>query len=437
MDLSAHSPRINVVADLSRADHVPGDTYDCFVIPFTMHIIYDIEAALYHAVRILKPGGVLLVNFPCLYTYLGDGLDMGTGGTFYSYWFFTPIQVENLLRVIGLTDADFQLVVQGNLFTQIAYQMNLPAEHLTQRERDHVDMTYPLQICARMVKPAGWAAEKPPYREPWTPGRLTPMLKRLPSRVLPPRLREQWRAMQTRRRLDALRGRMMSDPPRTSGVEECLGYTVRINDAPNFYTMYKDLFVNRLYHFTASRPDPRILDCGSNIGMSILYFKRCYPQAQIVGFEADPIVYPYLEENIARNAPFGRGAGAGGGQRARRRDDVLRRRQVRQRPRRADARRRSRRLENGRGPVRAPARLPRRAGRLREAQHRGRGMGRARRHRRPAAQGARACHRVPPSAGAAAHAAQPPHAAPRAGLRVPGQRLRPADQPLACSRLSA
>lgn len=131
------------------------------------------------------------------------------------------------------------------------------------------------------------------------------MLNRLAHRTLPPRLRKQWRAMQTRRRLDALRRRMMSDPPRTSGVEACFGYTVRINDAPNFYTMYKDLFVNRLYHFTASRPDPRILDCGSNIGMSILYFKRCYPQARVVGFEADPIVYPYLEENIARNALSG------------------------------------------------------------------------------------------------------------------------------------
>ncbi len=169
LDLAAHSPEINVVADLSRADHLAPDVYDCFVNQFTLHIIYDVEAALYHAVRILKPGGVLLANFACLYNYLASGLDMGTGGAFFSFWFFTPIQVENLLRCAGLTGADYQLTIYGNVFAQVASQMNLPAEHLTQEELDHVDPTYPLLICVRAVKPANWQAPKPAYRAPWLP----------------------------------------------------------------------------------------------------------------------------------------------------------------------------------------------------------------------------------------------------------------------------
>ena len=32
LDLAAHTPDVKVVADLSRADHVPGDTYDSFVL---------------------------------------------------------------------------------------------------------------------------------------------------------------------------------------------------------------------------------------------------------------------------------------------------------------------------------------------------------------------------------------------------------------------
>ena len=80
-----------------------------------------------------------------------------------------------------------------------------------------------------------------------------------------------------------------------------LNYTVRINDGPNFYILYKDIFIHRIYHFEAQRPDPFILDCGSNIGMSILYFKHIYPKAHIIGFEPDPAIYPYLEENIFRN----------------------------------------------------------------------------------------------------------------------------------------
>lgn len=81
----------------------------------------------------------------------------------------------------------------------------------------------------------------------------------------------------------------------------CLNYTVRINDGPNFYMLYKDLFIHRIYHFETQRPDPLILDCGSNIGMSILYYKHVYPRARIVGFEPDPTIFPYLEENISNN----------------------------------------------------------------------------------------------------------------------------------------
>jgi SAM-dependent methyltransferase len=158
------------VADLARADHLPADCYDCFVNQFTTHLIYDIEAALFHSIRILKPGGVLLVNFPCVDYYFPRGLDMGTGEPLFMYWWFTPLQVENLFRRIGLGEGDYSLEVYGNLFTRIAYQLNLPAEELSRRELEYYDPGHPLLICARVVKPRDWRGEKPVYREPWHPG---------------------------------------------------------------------------------------------------------------------------------------------------------------------------------------------------------------------------------------------------------------------------
>lgn len=172
-------PGVGVVADLSRADHVPSETYDCFVAPFTMHLIYDVRSALYHAVRILKPGGTLLVNFPCVDYYFPKGLDMGTGKPLFVFWWFTPLQVENLLRQIGLTAEDFQLVIDGNLFSRVAYQMNMPVEELTALERNHRDEGHPLLISARIVKPAGWAGMRPEPSEPWTPS--TPPAKWNPT----------------------------------------------------------------------------------------------------------------------------------------------------------------------------------------------------------------------------------------------------------------
>jgi SAM-dependent methyltransferase len=179
IDLSPHSEEVTVVADLSRADEVPSDTWDCFVNQFTMHLIYDVPAALYHAVRLLKPGGALLVNFPCVDYYFPTGLDMGTGRPLFLYWWFTPIQVDTVLRSLGLGDGDYRLQTYGNLFARIAYQLNVPAEELTTRELDTVDAGHPLLICARIVKPSGWAGPKPCYRDPWvpatTPSRWNPL----------------------------------------------------------------------------------------------------------------------------------------------------------------------------------------------------------------------------------------------------------------------
>jgi SAM-dependent methyltransferase len=169
IDLAAHSPEINVVADLTEADTIEADTYDCFVNQFTMHLIYDLDSALYHSLRVLKPGGVLLVNFPSVEYCFSRGLDMGTGAPLFVFWQFTVLYVENLLRRSGLSDEDFELELYGNLFTRVAYQMNLPAEELTDGELAYADPGHPVLICVRAVKPTGWEIPRPKHVTPWVP----------------------------------------------------------------------------------------------------------------------------------------------------------------------------------------------------------------------------------------------------------------------------
>lgn len=153
----APRPGVTIVADLSRADSVPSNTYDCFIVPFTLHLIADVDAALHHAIRVLKPGGVLLASFPCVDACFPDGVDLGTGQRLFVHWTFTPLHVERLLRRAGLGAADATVRVDGNLFARVAYQMNLAAEELTARERDTLDSAYPLLVSVRAVKPAaGW-----------------------------------------------------------------------------------------------------------------------------------------------------------------------------------------------------------------------------------------------------------------------------------------
>ncbi len=176
IDLARHGPEVKLVADLSRGDAIIGERYDCFVLQFTMHVIADVEAALYHAVRLLKPGGVLLVNFSCVDAQFPTGSDMGTGAPLWVHWCFTPLQVHNLLRRVGLDSSDYSLEVYGNLFARTAYQLNMPAEALTRKELQQVDPAWPVLICVRVVRPVDWKPAPPVYRDVWLPSGVVPAL---------------------------------------------------------------------------------------------------------------------------------------------------------------------------------------------------------------------------------------------------------------------
>lgn len=128
------------------------------------------------------------------------------------------------------------------------------------------------------------------------------MLKALVPSAMKPALRrierdlsgwkDQWH-------LDRVRARSFEAKP--GMLLPCGPYMVRINDGPNFFMQYKDIFVNRIYHFESPSLAPTVLDCGGNIGMSVLYYKLMYPQARITTFEPDPSVFSYLQDNMARH----------------------------------------------------------------------------------------------------------------------------------------
>jgi FkbM family methyltransferase len=65
-----------------------------------------------------------------------------------------------------------------------------------------------------------------------------------------------------------------------------------------FYTTYKELFEKNIYEFKTSTVKPIIIDCGANMGLSVLYFSKQFPHAEIVAFEPDLSVLPFLEKNI-------------------------------------------------------------------------------------------------------------------------------------------
>ena len=64
---------------------------------------------------------------------------------------------------------------------------------------------------------------------------------------------------------------------------------------------YKDIFENEIYKFSASSDRPLIIDCGSNIGLSVLYYKTVYPKAEVIAYEPDKKNFQLLSKNISDN----------------------------------------------------------------------------------------------------------------------------------------
>ena len=83
-------------------------------------------------------------------------------------------------------------------------------------------------------------------------------------------------------------------------VEEVItfkGYELIVPDVVSFAYQVKEIFCNNIYNFNSSTSSPIIYDCGSNIGLSVLYFKNLYPNSIVKAFEADNKIFNILKEN--------------------------------------------------------------------------------------------------------------------------------------------
>jgi FkbM family methyltransferase len=77
-----------------------------------------------------------------------------------------------------------------------------------------------------------------------------------------------------------------------------LNKPVYITDSFWYLHSLKEIFIEEVYRFKSSSDSPYILDCGSNIGLSVIYFKKLYPKARVVAFEPDNQICGFLKKNI-------------------------------------------------------------------------------------------------------------------------------------------
>jgi FkbM family methyltransferase len=85
------------------------------------------------------------------------------------------------------------------------------------------------------------------------------------------------------------------------GIFKYDGFNIEYIDAASLHSGIDLLFQKGYNDFHPENENPYIIDCGSNIGLSILNYKKKYPKSRIIGFEPDPDIFQILKRNIKDN----------------------------------------------------------------------------------------------------------------------------------------
>jgi SAM-dependent methyltransferase len=144
LDIDPTNRNATIVADLAAADGIPADAFDCFIVTQTLQLIFDTRSAIFHAHRILRPGGVLLCSVPCVARITPGCIDS-------DHWRFTRASCSRLFGDVFPRDR-VTVRTHGNVLTAIAFLTGMAAEELRQRELDHDDENFPLLVTVRAEK---------------------------------------------------------------------------------------------------------------------------------------------------------------------------------------------------------------------------------------------------------------------------------------------
>jgi SAM-dependent methyltransferase len=145
LDIDAGNLDATFVADLAQGEALPADCFDCFILTQTLQYIYRADAAVFHAHRVLQPGGVLLATLPTV-SRLSYRPDIAP-----DYWRFTAAACSKLF---GDTFRSENVTVRahGNVLTCMAFLTGMAVEDLKRSELETDDPLFPLIVTVRAVK---------------------------------------------------------------------------------------------------------------------------------------------------------------------------------------------------------------------------------------------------------------------------------------------
>ena len=144
LDIDARERRRDDRRRPRRGGRDPSDAFDCFVLTQTLQYVYDLESAVAHVHRILRPGGTVLCTVPTVSRIGRRVLDS-------DQWRLTEASCRRLFGD-AFVGGDVHVRARGNVLAGVAFLMGMAAEELSSRELECDDPFFPLLITVRATK---------------------------------------------------------------------------------------------------------------------------------------------------------------------------------------------------------------------------------------------------------------------------------------------
>jgi SAM-dependent methyltransferase len=138
-------PEATIVGDLAHGDDLPSNAFDCIILTQTLHLIFDVHAAVRTVHRMLRPGGVLLLTVPGISQV---GLDEFEETW---CWSMTAYAVRRLLGEV-FPASSLTVDAYGNALAAVGFLEGLCVDDLKPHDLEASDPQYPLLVTARAVK---------------------------------------------------------------------------------------------------------------------------------------------------------------------------------------------------------------------------------------------------------------------------------------------
>jgi glycosyltransferase involved in cell wall biosynthesis len=156
--VAAGNPAATIIGDLSQKGILPRGAFDCLLITQTLHLIYDMRAAVREMCRALRPGGVALVTVPGI-----TRIDRGRWRKEW-YWSLTEASARRLFgEVFG--EKNVNVDSDGNVYAATLFLQGLAAEEADADKLAEFDPCFPVTINIRAEKPSGlWQLPRRAWR---------------------------------------------------------------------------------------------------------------------------------------------------------------------------------------------------------------------------------------------------------------------------------